>query len=189
MNKIGYARVSTATQEFASQLSALRAAGCSEIVRETASGAKEDRAGLLQLLDSLNDGDALVVTRLDRLARSLRQLIELMQFFDARQISLISLADNIDTSTAAGKLTFHIFAALAEFERNLIRERTQAGLDAARAAGKTGGRPRALTIKQIEKAEKWIKDGVMTQQQAAAALGVARSTLSRALALQQKLSA
>ena len=109
------------------------------------------------------------------------QLIGIMQQLDARGAAFVSLSDRIDTSTAAGRLTFHIFAALAEFERGLIIERTRAGLDAARAAGRTGGRPPALNESQIEKAKKWIDNGHMTQKEAAAALGVARSTLSRAL--------
>ena len=181
MSLIGYARVSTDRQEFAAQLAALTAAGCDQIVREQASGAKSDRPQLSSILDTIGADDTLVVARLDRLARSVSQLIGIMQQLDARGAAFVSLSDRIDTSTAAGRLTFHIFAALAEFERGLIIERTRAGLDAARAAGRTGGRPPALNESQIEKAKKWIDNGHMTQKEAAAALGVARSTLSRAL--------
>lgn len=181
MTRFGYARVSTVHQDFAAQVQALQAASCNEIIRERASGAKSDRPRLVDLLDMVGPGDSIVVVRLDRLARSVSQLIAIMQQIEARGVTFISLGDNIDTSTASGRLTFHIFAALAEFERNLIIERTKAGLDAARAAGRTGGRPLALTPSQVEKARQWIKDRTMTQQQAANALGVARSTLARAL--------
>lgn len=181
MTRFGYARVSTSHQDFASQIDALRAVPCDEIIRERASGAKSDRPKLTDLLNEARSGDSIVVVRLDRLARSVSQLIALMQQIEARGITLVSLADNIDTSSASGKLTFHIFAALAEFERNLIVERTKAGLDAARAAGRTGGRPPALKPSQVEDARKWIESRTMSQQQAARALGVARSTLARAL--------
>jgi Site-specific recombinases, DNA invertase Pin homologs len=135
----------------------------------------------MDLLNEVRSGDSIVVVRLDRLARSVSQLIAIVQQIEAHGVTLISLGDNIDTSSASGRLTFHIFAALAEFERNLIIERTKAGLDAARAAGRTGGRPPALKPSQVEEARKWIADRTMSQQQAARALGVARSTLARAL--------
>lgn len=181
MTRFGYARVSTAHQDFAGQIEALRAVPCDEIIRERASGAKTDRPRLLDLLNVVRSGDSIVVVRLDRLARSVSQLIAIVQQIEARGVTLISLGDKIDTSSASGRLIFHIFAALAEFERNLIIERTKAGLDAARAAGRTGGRPPALKPSQVEQARKWIEDRTMSQQQAARALGVARSTLARAL--------
>lgn len=185
MTRFGYARVSTTHQDFASQVEALRAVPCDEIIRERASGAKVDRPRLTELLDEMRPGDSIVVVRLDRLARSVSQLINIVHQFEVRGVTLVSLGDNIDTSSASGKLIFHIFAALAEFERNLIIERTKAGLDAARAAGRTGGRPPALKPSQVEDARKWIADG-MSQQRAARALGVARSTLVRALRLSQQ---
>ena len=182
MPKIGYARISTTQQSHASQVEALRDAGCTIIVRETASGAKTERPRLADLMSDLSSGDTLVVVRLDRLARSLRHLIDLVQTLDDRGVALVSLNDQIDTTTASGKLIFHLFGAMAEFERNLIQERTQAGLEAARAAGRTGGRPHSLTDAQLEKARQWLKTKTMTQEEAAGALGVARSTLSRSLA-------
>ncbi|MFN8531938.1 MAG: recombinase family protein [Dehalococcoidia bacterium] len=137
---IGYARVSTDDQTLALQLDALKQAGCQKIYRDVASGAKADRPGLAQALDHLRAGDTLVVWRLDRLGRTLTQLIELITLFDTQGIGFRSLTESIDTTTSGGKLIFHIFGALAEFERNLIRERTRAGLAAARARGKKGGR-------------------------------------------------
>ncbi len=137
---IGYARVSTDDQTLALQLDALKQAGCQKIFRDVASGAKADRPGLAQALDHLRAGDTLVVWRLDRLGRTLTQLIELVTLFDAQGIGFRSLTESIDATTSGGKLIFHIFGALAEFERNLIRERTRAGLAAARARGKKGGR-------------------------------------------------
>ena len=128
---VGYARVSTDDQTLALQLDALEHAGCERIVQDTASGAKADRPGLTQAFDLLRAGDTLVVWRLDRLGRSLSQLIALISELDERQIGFRSLTEQIDTTTSGGRLIFHIFGALAEFERNLIRERTNAGLAAA----------------------------------------------------------
>ena len=140
---IGYARVSTRDQTPALQLDALEAAGCERIFEETASGAHRDRPQLAAALDWMREGDALAVWRLDRLARSVRQLIDTVENLDARGIGFRSLTEAIDTTTAGGRLVFHIFGALAEFERNLISERTRAGLDAARARGQSAGRPAA----------------------------------------------
>ena len=150
---IGYARVSTLDQDLALQRQALKAAGCERIFEEAASGAKADRPQLARVLDHMRAGDTLVVWKLDRLARSLQQLIETVAALDGKQVQLRSLTEQIDTSTPSGRLTFHIFSALAEFERSLIRERTLAGLAAARAAGRTGGRPRKLTEEDIEMAK------------------------------------
>jgi DNA invertase Pin-like site-specific DNA recombinase len=146
---IGYARVSTHDQTLHLQQDALAKAGCNKIFTDTASGAKAERKGLEEVLNYVRKGDTLVVWRLDRLGRSLRDLIATMTMLDERKIGFKSLTENIDTTTSGGKLIFHIFGALAEFERNLIRERTQAGLTAARARGKKGGRPSALTDRQI----------------------------------------
>jgi DNA invertase Pin-like site-specific DNA recombinase len=146
---IGYARVSTYDQTLHLQQDALTKAGCSKIFTDTASGAKAERKGLEEALSYIRGGDTLVVWRLDRLGRSLRDLIATMTMLDERKIGFKSLTENIDTTTSGGKLIFHIFGALAEFERNLIRERTQAGLSAARARGRKGGRPKALRDRRV----------------------------------------
>jgi DNA invertase Pin-like site-specific DNA recombinase len=146
---IGYARVSTHDQTLNLQQDALTKAGCNKIFTDTASGAKTERKGLEEALSYVRKGDTLVVWRLDRLGRSLPHLIASMTDLEERVIGFKSLTENIDTTTSGGKLIFHIFGALAEFERNLIRERTQAGLMAARARGRKGGRPKVLTSKQL----------------------------------------
>jgi DNA invertase Pin-like site-specific DNA recombinase len=146
---IGYARVSTHEQTLALQQDALQKAGCTKIFTDTASGAKTERRGLDQALTYVRKGDTLVVWRLDRLGRSLPHLITTMTDLEERGIGFKSLTEHIDTTTSGGKLIFHIFGALAEFERNLIQERTQAGLAASRTRGKKGGRPKALTAKQL----------------------------------------
>jgi DNA invertase Pin-like site-specific DNA recombinase len=146
---IGYARVSTHDQTLNLQRDALQQAGCDKIFTDTASGAKTERKGLDAALTYVRKGDTLVGWRLDRLGRSLPHLITTMTSLEERGIGFKSLTENIDTTTSGGKLIFHIFGALAEFERNLIRERTTAGLTAARARGKRGGRPQALTVRQL----------------------------------------
>ena len=146
---IGYARVSTADQETALQLDALKAAGCVRVFSEKASGANRGRPELTAALDYMREGDTLVVWKLDRLARSLTQLIETVESLRKRGIELRSLSETIDTTTSAGRLTFNLFGALAEFERDVIRDRTKAGLEAARARGRKGGRPRKLTDKDL----------------------------------------
>jgi DNA invertase Pin-like site-specific DNA recombinase len=149
---IGYAHVSTDDQDFALQEDALKKAGCKKIYYDKTSGAGSERKGLREALDYLRDDeDTLVVWRLDRLGRSLKNLIELMNLLEARGIGFKSLQESIDTMTSGGKLIFHIFGALAEFERNLIRERTMAGLAAARARGKKGGRHRALDFEKTQR--------------------------------------
>jgi DNA invertase Pin-like site-specific DNA recombinase len=150
---IGYARISTHDQTSALQQDALQRAGCNKIFTDTASGAKAERKGLEEALEFLRAGDTLVVWRLDRLGRSLPHLIASMTRLEERGIGFKSLTENIDTTTSGGKLIFHIFGALAEFERNLIRERTTAGLLAARARGRKGGRPKVLTGKQLSIAQ------------------------------------
>jgi DNA invertase Pin-like site-specific DNA recombinase len=140
---VGYARVSTADQTLNLQMDALKKAGCGQIYTDTASGAKAERKGLEDALSYVREGDILVVWRLDRLGRSLKDLIERLTELHQRNIGFRSLTENIDTTTSGGKLIFHIFGALAEFERDLIRERTNAGLTAARARGKKGGRPKS----------------------------------------------
>jgi DNA invertase Pin-like site-specific DNA recombinase len=146
---IGYARVSTHEQTLALQQDALQQAGCHKLFTDTASGATTERIGLNEALNYVRKGDTLVAWRLDRLGRSLRHLITTMTDLEERGIGFKSLTENIDTTTSGGKLIFHIFGALAEFERNLIRERTQAGLVASRTRGQKGGRPKALSSKQL----------------------------------------
>jgi DNA invertase Pin-like site-specific DNA recombinase len=176
---VGYARVSTQDQNPALQLDALKAAGCEKLFVEKASGAQRDRPELLAALDYLRAGDSLVVWKLDRLARSLKQLIETVELLDSRSIGLRSLTEAIDTTTAGGKLVFHVFGALAGFERSIIRERTKAGLDAARARGKKGGRPPALVAKDLAAAKAMLSDPEITMEEVAKRLKVAPSTLYR----------
>ena len=145
---IGYARVSTAEQNLDLQTDALNRAGCEKLFTDKAGGARAERPGLDQALAHLRKGDTLVVWKLDRLGRSIRHLIETVGQLQERKVGFRSLQESIDTTTSGGKLVFHVFAALAEFERDIIRERTRAGLDAARARGKRGGRPRKLDAKK-----------------------------------------
>ena len=142
---IGYARVSTADQKLDLQQRALEEAECERLFTEVARGAQTDRPQLIEALDFLRPGDTLVVWKLDRLGRSLPHLIETVRYLQERKIGFRSLQESLDTTTSGGKLIFHVFGALAEFERDLIQERTRAGLAAARARGRRGGRPRALT--------------------------------------------
>jgi DNA invertase Pin-like site-specific DNA recombinase len=174
---IGYARVSTQDQNPQLQLDALKATGCDKVYEEKASGAKRDRPQLAEALKFMRSGDTLVVWKLDRLARSLKQLIETVEDLEQRQIGLRSLTENIDTTTPGGKLVFHLFGALAEFERSIIRERTVAGLASARARGRVGGRPRALSEADVAKAKAMLRDPKITAQDVAHTLGVSLSTL------------
>ena len=157
--RIGYARVSTLEQDTKLQTNALKKAKCDRIFTEKASGAKTDRPELMRVLDIARKGDVLVVWKLDRLARSVRQLIETVQLLEDKGVQLRSLTENIDTSTAGGKLVFHVFAALAEFERGIIRERTMAGLAAARSDGRYGGRPPSLSEEDVELAKDMLRKG------------------------------
>jgi len=179
--QIGYARVSTQDQNPVLQLDALSAAGCERIYEERASGAQRDRPELRSALEYVREGDVLVVWRLDRLARSLGQLIETVAALKSRGIEFRSLTEQIDTTTPAGTLTFHIFGAMAEFERSIIRERTRAGLDAARARGKKGGRPRLLSAKDLTAARALLANPAITVEEAARRVNVAASTLYRHL--------
>ena len=176
---VGYARVSTQDQDPALQLDALKAAGCKKLFTEKASGAQRERPQLQAALDYMREGDTLVIWKLDRLARSLKQLIETVEGLAARGIGLRSLTEAIDTTTSGGKLIFHLFGALAEFERGVIRERTRAGLDAARARGRTGGRPPALSPADLAAAKAMLRDPDITVEQVARRLGVVPSTLYR----------
>jgi DNA invertase Pin-like site-specific DNA recombinase len=179
---IGYARVSTGEQILDLQLDALQQAGCGKVYTETASGAKADRPVLDEVLSYLRKGDTLVVWRLDRLGRSLQHLIEVVAGLAERGIGFKSLTEQIDTTTSGGKLIFHIFGSLAEFERDLIRERTHAGLAAARARGRLGGRPKKLTnAKQLALARSLYEGGQTDIATICATLGISRATLYRAL--------
>jgi DNA invertase Pin-like site-specific DNA recombinase len=176
---IGYARVSTHDQTLNLQQDALTKAGCSKLFTDTASGAKAERKGLDEALDYVRSGDTLVVWRLDRLGRSLPHLIATMTNLEERGIGFKSLTENIDTTTSGGKLIFHIFGALAEFERNLIRERTQAGLAAARERGRIGGRPKALTPRQISIAQSLYDDPKNSISEICRTLKISKVTLYR----------
>lgn len=161
------------------QLDALHGAGCEKVFTEKASGAQRDRPRLQEAVAYMREGDTLVVWKLDRLARSLKQLIETVEDLGGRGIGLKSLTESIDTTTSGGRLIFHIFAALAEFERGVIRERTRAGLKAARARGRTGGRPPALSEADIAAARALLRDPDITVGEVAKRLGVVQSTLYR----------
>jgi len=178
---IGYARVSTLDQNLELQKDALEKAGCEQVFEDHVSGSATERPGWAQAQAVLRKGDTLVVWRLDRLGRSLKHLIDTVNELHARGVGFKSLNENIDTTTSGGRLVFHIFGALAEFERELIRERTQAGLAAARARGRKGGRPRKLTKRQVASAVTLLKDGEHSVTGVAEMLGVSRSTLYRAL--------
>ena len=154
----GYARVSTLDQNPAPQLDALRDAGCGRIFEDRASGARSDRPGLAEALGWMREGDTLVVWRLDRLGRSLPQLVATVKTLEERGFGLRSLTEGIDTASASGTLVFHVFGALAQFERDLTRERTMAGLAAARARGRRGGRPVKLTPELRRRAEAMLRD-------------------------------
>jgi DNA invertase Pin-like site-specific DNA recombinase len=178
---IGYARVSTHEQTLHLQQDALTKAGCTKIFTDTASGVKAVRKGLEEALNYVRKGDTLVVWRLDRLGRSLPHLITTMTDLLERGSGFKSLTENIDTTTSGGKLIFHIFGALAEFERNLIRERTQAGLVAARARGNKGGRPNSLTPRQRSIAQALYTGKQHSISEICRTLKISRATLYRAL--------
>lgn len=180
MPAIGYARVSTDAQDLTLQRDALVKAGCARIFEDIASGAKAERPGLTDALGYLRDGDVLVVWKFDRLGRSLPHLIETVTRLQERSIGLRSLTENIDTTTPGGKLVFAIFGALAEFERDLIRERTAAGLKAAAARGRKGGRKPVVTSDKLAKAKVLIDQG-LTVREAAARLKLGKTALYAAL--------
>jgi DNA invertase Pin-like site-specific DNA recombinase len=168
--KIGYARVSTLEQNAQLQQDALNEAGCEKIYTDQVSGVKEDRPGLQEALDYVRKGDSLVVWRLDRLGRSLKHL-------ESRSVGLVSLQEGLDTTTAGGRLIFHIFGALAEFERNLIRERTQAGLAAARARGRKGGRKHKLEPEQVETLHRMYHSKQHSIKEICQVMGISKPTL------------
>lgn len=178
--KLGYARVSTRDQNVDFQVDALKRAGCAKIYTDIASGARTERPALVELLSHLRAGDVLVIWKLDRLGRSLQHLVKLVNDLREREVGLLSLNDPVDTSTPQGRLSFNLFAALAEFEREMIRERTRAGLSAARARGRNGGRPKGLSP-QAEAtacaAETLYRERALPVQAIADKLGISKSTL------------
>ena len=177
--QIGYARVSTDGQSLEPQLDALKKAGCERTFADKASGAKTGRPGLEEALSHLRPGDTLIVWKLDRLARSLRHLLEIVERLKTAKQHLHSITERIDSSTAGGRLIFSVFGAIAEFEKGLIAERTHAGLAAARARGRTGGRPPALDAQQTAHARRLLSDREADVSAVARSLGVHRSTLYR----------
>ena len=176
---IGYARVSTQDQNLDLQVQALEEAGCERIYTEKASGAQRDRPELFNALDYMRPGDTLVVWKLDRLARSLKQLIETVETLEKRKKGFRSLTEVIDTTTSGGRLFFHIFGALAEFERSVITDRTSAGLRAARKLGRRGGRPPSLKPEDFIAARALLKDDQITVEEVAKRLRISPSTLYR----------
>tara|TARA_R110001592_G_scaffold259827_2_gene523959 strand:- start:23 stop:625 length:603 start_codon:yes stop_codon:yes gene_type:complete len=177
---VGYARISTTDQSLAPQIDALKVAGCGEIFEDCVSGAKTDRPGLNQALDHLRSGDTLIVWKLDRLGRSMSHLIDTVRDLDQRGIGFRSLTEGIDTTTSGGTLVFHLFGALAQFERDLIRERTGAGLSAAAARGRKGGRKAVVTAEKLKRAKMLIERG-LTVREAAARIKVGKTALYDAI--------
>ncbi|KAA3660584.1 MAG: recombinase family protein [Chloroflexi bacterium] len=178
--KIGYARVSTKDQDLSLQLDALEKIGCTEIYQEKMTGSTKERPQLQKMIEQLREGDVIVVWKLDRLARSLKDLVALVNEIQDKGAGLNSLNDHIDTNTPHGKFTFHLFAALAEFERDIIRERTIAGLVAARARGRKGGRPKGLSKKAQHTAiiaERLYQEGNLTVKEICDQLSISKMTL------------
>ena len=178
---LGYARVSTTEQDASLQQDALKAAGCLRVFTDKASGSLDRRPQLDRLLDQLRPGDTVVVWRLDRLGRSLKHLIELIEELAAKSVGFRSLTEGMDTTTPGGKLVFSIFGALAEFEKSLIRERTVAGLAAARSRGRVGGRPSVMTPEKIKVARDLYQARKLTVEEIAKTIGVSRKTVYRHL--------
>src|SRR2546428_5059090 len=186
---IGYARLSTQDQTLNLQQDALEKIGCDKIFTDTASGSVVERKGLDEALEYVREGDTLVVWRLDRLGRSLKHLIDTITNLNNRKIGFKSITENIDTTTSGGKLFFHIFGALAEFERDIIRERTNAGLQAARARGRLGGRPKAKTLdtpKKVTLAQSLYDNRSNTIDEICKTLNVSRATLYRYIQTKEK---
>lgn len=179
--KIGYARVSTHDQNLDLQKDALSKAGCERIYEDHISGGATERLGLSRAMEALRPGDTLVVWRLDRLGRSLKHLIDTVNALEQEGVGFQSVTESLDTTTNGGKLVFHIFGALAEFERSLIQERTRSGLEAARARGRLGGRPKKMTPRKVAMAKKMLEDPHQSVMNVADVLGVSRATLYRYL--------
>lgn len=187
--KIGYARVSTLDQNLDLQLDALKQAGCIKIITDEISGSVAERPGLKKIKELLREGDTLVVWRLDRLGQSLKHLIEWINELQSLGVGFQSLQESINTMTSTGQLIFHMFGALAEFERNLIRERTKAGLAAARARGRLGGRPKQLESSKRKLAVKLYQDREHTVQEICRMMGISKPTLYQYLREQNEQTA
>ena len=183
--QIGYARVSTDDQNLDLQTDDLTKAGCERIFSDVASGAKSERAGLAEAIAFARKGDVIVVWKLDRLGRSLQHLIETVKTLDAKGVGFRSLRESIDTTSAGGKLVFHLFGALAEFERELIRERTGAGLASARARGRLGGRPKIVNSKKAKQAASMYADRANSVPEICDTLGISKATFYRHLKSQK----
>jgi DNA invertase Pin-like site-specific DNA recombinase len=184
MTAIGYARVSTEDQDTALQLDALRKAGCEKLFEDKASGVKTDRPGLTEAIRYAREGDTLTVWKLDRLGRSMKHLIDIITELEAKGVGFRSITENIDTTTPGGRLVFHLFGALAQFERDLIRERTRAGLQAAEERGRRGGRQAVVTPEKLAKARQHIAAGLNVRE-AAARVKIGKTALYQALKAQK----
>jgi DNA invertase Pin-like site-specific DNA recombinase len=176
---VGYARVSTGEQKMDLQLDALEEAGCEKIYTDELSGATSDRPGLQEAIDYVRPGDTLIVWRLDRFGRSLKDLVTKVERLREKDVGFKSLKENIDTTSSAGKLQFHIFSALAEFERDLNRERTMTGLRAARARGRVGGRPRALSEEELPQVQTLMENPDISTRQICERFEISKATLYR----------
>lgn len=185
MATIGYVRISTGEQDTALQLDALNKAGCEKIFEDHASGVRTDRPGLAQALAYAREGDTIIVWKLDRLGRSMKHLIEIITDLDGKGVGFRSMTENIDTTTPGGRLVFHLFGALAQFERDLIRERTRAGLKAAEDRGRRGGRQAAVTPEKLGKARQYMASGLNVRE-AAARVKVGKTALYTALKAETK---
>ena len=185
--KIGYVRVSTLDQCSLMQEEALKKAGCTKIFTDIASGAKKERPGLAKALSYVREKDSIVVWRLDRLGRSIQHLIQIIKDLQDRKIGFTSIQENIDTTTSGGKLVFHIFGALAEFERELIRERTNAGLATARKRGRVGGRPSQLTTAQVKRMLDLYKDSNVSIVELCKMYNISRPSFYNYLKKEQKI--
>ncbi len=174
---VGYARVSTSDQNLDLQIDALDKAGCEKIFKDVASGANSERPGLHEALSFMRAGDTLTVWKLDRLGRSLKHLIEVITQLNEENNEFKSIQESLDTSTSTGKLLFHLLGSLAEFERSLIRERTMAGLEAARARGRQGGRPRVMDSRKVALAKSMLSDPANGVAEVSKTLGVSKATL------------
>ncbi|WP_125783070.1 recombinase family protein [Pseudoalteromonas rubra] len=179
--KIGYARVSTKEQSEIAQVDLLQSTGCERVYIEKCSGRTLDRPELARLLDAIREGDMVVVQRLDRLGRSLSDLIKILELFRSSKVGFISLAESIDTTSAVGELAFHMIGSIAQFERRLISERTITGLQAARARGRKGGRRLKLSASDVSKAKAMLSDPTISKSEVAKHFKVSRPTLNRAL--------
>ena len=186
--KIGYARVSTEDQEMASQIELLEKEGCERIYKEKVSGANRDREELRQAINMLRKGDTFVVMKLDRLGRTVKQLVELMDWFTEQEIQFKSIQDGIDTTTANGRFFFHIMSGFSELERELIRERTQVGLTSARSRGRLGGRPSVHKTDKKEIVYQMVMENNQTVGEIATALNLSRSTIYRYIDKKRELA-